>query len=814
MNPKVEVDNHFSRKYRVNHLMKNKIERARKYYQVLSVLIILFASIVSFSSLAFQSQTERLQNIRQTMEKLRQEMQIPGMALVIVKDDEIILAEGFGYADVENKTPVSPQTNFAIGSTTKAFTATLAAMMVDDKSMLWDDKVTDYIIWFKPELGEETGNLTIRDMLSNRSGLARNDALWVSGNVTREDILRESMDAIPLGKFRKSFHYNNVLFSAAGEATARAAKAISWDSLLQERIFKPLKMNSSTSLNDQSVNMALGYRWLEHSQSYELLNKKNLDNIAAAGGIHSNIMDMANWLRFNLNRGSFEGTRLLSEPQFEQLWRPVIPVSKDKQYALGWFIDSWNGKKVVEHGGSIQGYAAQVALIPEEGLGFALLTNSTITPLQQGSMEVIWKGLLGSDNPKSNISQQNQLMQYTGRYVANFGPFKETVFTVQVNLHGELSVDIPGQKLYVLNEPDESGKWYLQLTDTIAVSFAQIENEQANLMRLHQSGMNFELPREGVLVQDDVDIAQYAPFIGQYTHEKLPQPITVLISNGRLAVDVPGQMVYELHPPQKDGHRNFRISDTLSAKFSLNSENKGDTVSIFSNGEKQLTAQRIDDAIEKPLPSHDDLMVLMNSKQKIATFRRWGASTMRAKVSMQQAGLSGSLVLHYELTDRYLSRIDFGKHGKISTFLNENYAAQRIFGEDTQLKGVYFEQVKKDHPLVSIDWLSYYDSVHIAERSNVRGRDVYLVELKKEGLPLTTAAVDTETGDIIQQHSRFLVQGAGSIPMTVTYSDFQEQDGIRMAKKMNVFNPNTGNMLIEYESLKTGQVFNPDVFTL
>lgn len=793
--------------------MKNKIVRERKYHRVLSILIMLFATIVSYSSLAFQSQTERLQNISQTMEKLRQDMHIPGMALVIVKDDRVILAEGFGYADVENKVPVGPQTNFAIGSTSKAFTATLAAMMVDEKSMLWDDKVTDYIRWFKPELGEETGNLTIRDMLSNRSGLARNDALWVSGTVTREDILRESMDAIPLGKFRKSFHYNNVLFSAAGEATARAANARSWDSLLQERILTPLKMHSSTSLNDQSVNMALGYRWREDSESYEQLNKKNLDNIAAAGGIHSNAMDIANWLRFNLNRGSFEGKRLLSESQFEQLWRPVIPVSKDKHYALGWFTGSWNGKKVVEHGGSIQGYAAQVALMPEEGLGFALLTNTTITPLQRGSMEIVWKGLLGAHETNSPASNQSQLKPYTGRYVANFGPFKETFFTVQVNQHGELSVDIPGQKLFVLNEPDKTGKWYFQLTDTIAVSFAQIENEQANLMRLHQSGMNFELPREGVLVQGDLDIAEYTPFIGRYTHEKLPQPITVLISNGRLAVDVPGQMVYELRPPQEDGHRQFRISDTLSAKFTLNSENKGDTVSIFSNGDKQLTAKRIGDGIEKALPSLDDLIVLMNTEQKIATFKKWGASTIRAKVTMQQAGLSGSMVLHYELSDKYISHIDLGKHGQISTVLNENYAAQRIFGEETQLKGVYLEQVKREHPIVGIDWLSYYDSVQVVQLSNVRGRDVYLVELKKEGLPIVTTAVDAETGDVIQQRSRFLVEDVGSIPMTVTYTDFQEQDGIRMANKMNVFNPNSGNMLIEYESLNTEQAFNSDVFS-
>lgn len=786
-----------------------------KHCRSVSTIILMFLTLTfSIAGSARETSSDNLDALKNSLEQLRQDLHIPGMALVIVKDDEVIFAEGFGFANIENNIPVTPKTNFAIGSTTKAFTSTLIAMMNDDKKMSWDEEVTTYIDWFRPNLGENTGLLTIRDMLSNRSGLSRNDILWANGQVSREDILKEAMKALPSSAFREKFNYNNVLFLASGLATANAAEADSWDSLLQKRILGPLNMSTSSSINDQVKNLALGYQWDNNNQRHELLSKRNLDNIAPAGGLHSNAIDMANWLRLNLNKGEFEGHRLVSVAQFEQLWRPAISLTTDYHYGLGWFIRDWKGNKVVEHGGNIQGYSAQVALMPDKNIGFALLTNVSMTPLQEGSMDIIWSSLLDEPQQEIETLSTTDLATYTGRYLANFGPFKDVHFSVQVNSEGDLSVDVPGQRVYVLNPPNESGKWYFKLTDTIAVSFDVFENGQHNLMRLHQNGMNFELLREGFSPQPETNIEELTPLVGRYHHDNLSRPLRVLISNGRLAVDVPEQMVYELELPNSDGFRHFRISNTFAAKFTIDSNGIGEAVSIFRNGQKQITAERVATNSQKTLPSLEELLVLMKSEEKKSAYEKWGATTITADVSMKQAGISGQMLFHYQEPNMFAQHFDFGRFGKTSTVLNGSYAATKGPGPYKELKGIYLEQVKAEHPRVNVDWLSYYDSINVVDVVTVSGRKAYSVELVKESLPLTTVAIDSATGDILERRGRVVIEDVGTIPITVTFDDFQMKDGVRIPFRANVFTPANGNMLIEYTSIETEQQFSSDVFTL
>ena len=791
--------------------------KTKKYLQTqISVTCALLISLVSITTYAEQSVDERLESITESVEQLRQELHIPGIALAIIKDDKVILAKGFGFRDVEGKILVTPETNFAIGSTSKAFTATLVGMLNDQGKLSWDDKITQYIEWYKPNLNDETGNLTIRDMLSHRSGLARNDILWVNGKVGREAILKESLDAEPLDDFREKFNYNNVLFLASGMASADVAGESDWDSLLDKRLLTPLQMKSTTSRNDKATNMAFGYRWNEHDAVYERLDKKNLDNISPAGGIHSNALDMAQWVRFNLNKGTYEGKRLLSEEQFNQIWSPSISITQGMDYGLGWFLRDWKGRKVIEHGGNIQGFAAQVALMPEENLGFVLLTNVTATPLQQGSMEVIWEGLLGDEAEAKTPASENDLSQYVGKYVANFGPFKDTSFTVQVKDDGTLAVDVPGQQLYALNSPDESGKWYFKLTNTIAVSFSDIENNKANLMKMHQSGMDFELPREGVVLKAEVDLAEFSALLGDYSHPKLPRPMKALIQNNRLAIDVPGQMIYELHLPNEDGYRNFRINSALSAKFNTTDNGKIASLSVYKDKNEQLTAKRVETTNDskETLPTVAEILKLMKTEEKLAVYKASGGVSISAKATMLQAGVTGKMSINYEGTDRFSQFFDFGDYGTITTVLNGNFAATKGIQPYTEFKGVMLEQVKNDHPISAIDWLSHYDSMKVTEKRIVDDRAVYLVELREKDLPLSTIAVDVETGDVIKRRGGLIIQDIGTIPIVITYSDFRTFNGIRAPYKAKFFNPMNGNILIEYESIEINKQFDESAFTL
>ena len=185
--------------------------------------------------------------------------------------------------------------------------------------------------------------------------------------------------------------YNPAMFS-----TVEAKQ--SWDELLEAKIFMPLGMSNATSIFEKAQQhplMAKGYTWKEVEQVHERLPMRNLNRIAPAGGINANVLDMANWVRLHLNHGEFDGKRLISEEQLNETHSPQIKIADGMAYGMGWFLRSWEGKKVVEHGGNIDGFGAQVAMLPEENIGFVLLTNLTASPLQQMSVNMVWDHLQG-----------------------------------------------------------------------------------------------------------------------------------------------------------------------------------------------------------------------------------------------------------------------------------------------------------------------------------------------------------------------------------------------------------------------------------
>ena len=179
---------------------------------------------------------DRLERLVDRLEQHRREFHIPGMAIAVVMDDEVVLARGFGVKDVQTQQPVTDQTLFAIGSTTKAFTAALIGMLVDEGRMSWDDPVTKYLPYFELEVDTGDEVVTIRDLLCHRTGFTRMSLLWAANRVGREAVLRAATRAEPWAGFRERFLYNNVMYLAAGEAAGAAAGA-DWDALLGERLF-------------------------------------------------------------------------------------------------------------------------------------------------------------------------------------------------------------------------------------------------------------------------------------------------------------------------------------------------------------------------------------------------------------------------------------------------------------------------------------------------------------------------------------------------------------------------------------------------
>ncbi|MBS1788139.1 MAG: serine hydrolase [Acidobacteria bacterium] len=323
--------------------------------------------------------------------------QTPGAAIVVVKGDQIIFIKGYGVRDLKTKESVTPDTVFAIGSTTKAFTTAAMAMLVDEGKMSWDDPVRKHVPYFRLSDPLANENVTMRDIVTHRTGLIRHDLLWYGSPWSRDEIVRR-IGFVPLTYgFRTTFQYQNIMFLTAGLAVGNAS-SLSWEEFIQRRIFDPLGMKSaslSTSIAEKSPDHATPH--LKRGATIEPMPWRNIDNVAPAGSINASVRDLSNWLQLQLNEGVVDGKRLISSANVREMhtpqmvirnegrWQLFFPPSETSQlsYGLGWFINDYRGRKLVMHGGTIDGFRASIVLVPSSKLGVAVLTNLNGTQMPE-----------------------------------------------------------------------------------------------------------------------------------------------------------------------------------------------------------------------------------------------------------------------------------------------------------------------------------------------------------------------------------------------------------------------------------------------
>ena len=315
------------------------------------------------------------------------EWEVPGLAIAIVKDDRIVFAKGYGVRELGGTAAVDDHTLFAIGSSSKAFTAAALAMLVDEGKIKWDDPVTKYLPGFQLFDPYSTRELTVRDLVTHRSGLERGDLLWYASPYDRNEVLRRVRFLKPSWSLRARYGYQNIMFLAAGQIQP-SVLGKEWDDVVRERIFVPLGMNKSNT----SIRKFAGIDNVAspHSKIDDKLQKvawRNIDNIGPAGSINSNVTDMAQWLRMHLGGGMYEKKKVLSAASVKEMQTPqtiiriegqnerLYPEAHFLNYGLGWFLSDFRGRKLVEHGGAIDGMRSAVGMLPEEKLGVVILTN-------------------------------------------------------------------------------------------------------------------------------------------------------------------------------------------------------------------------------------------------------------------------------------------------------------------------------------------------------------------------------------------------------------------------------------------------------
>ncbi len=324
---------------------------------------------------------------------------IPGAVLAIVRDDRIIYMQPMGLRDIEHNLPVTADTLFPIGSCTKAFTSMEIARSADRGLLSLDDHPRKFLPYLKLADPEADAQITIRDMLSHRTGLkAYADLAAEPGVLTREEYIRAATSAKPAVKFRTKFQYSNAMYAAAGEIAGRVNHS-TWEAIIANDLFKPLGMTSSISVIAEmlkSPDHATGYVF---GQSYRAVPApKSLTALAPGGAIASSARDMTQWLRM-LSGG---GRGFISPARFRDLTTPLIAVNPTTSYALGWAVYDWQGLRVIEHNGGSDGISALVSFIPEKHLGFVFLANTSsnaMTKVSNGAARLLYPLLLGQKTP-------------------------------------------------------------------------------------------------------------------------------------------------------------------------------------------------------------------------------------------------------------------------------------------------------------------------------------------------------------------------------------------------------------------------------
>ncbi len=434
----------------------------------------LFISFISFA----QTKPVDLTKLDTYIEQSIKDWGLPGLSIAIVRNDSVLFSKGYGIKSIDKSetdpyNKVDDHTLFAIASLSKAFTAASIGILVDDKKLKWDDKVTDYLPYFQMYDPYVTREMTIRDLLSHRSGLETfsGDLVWWGTTHSRKEVIESVRYLKPPFSFRSKYGYQNLMFLTAGEIIP-AVTGKSWDDFVLDSIFVPLGMtetNTSVTQLKPGVNFATPH--LKWNDKLITIPYRNVDNVGSAAAINSNVSDLSKWMRMWLRKGD---NSVVSDNIRHEVWTPqtILPISKRglealpsrhfMSYGMGWFMFDYHGRKILNHSGGMDGMISYLVLVPEEKFGFVILSNSYETPSGALVYKILDLYLAGIDRDwcgeslvqvkkaeeqskeatkkaeqdrNKNSKPSLELAEYTGRYHSN--------------LYGDVAVVLKNKNLVV-----------------------------------------------------------------------------------------------------------------------------------------------------------------------------------------------------------------------------------------------------------------------------------------------------------------------------------------------------------------------------
>lgn len=395
------------------------------------VILITVTCLLLFSPVSAQIDTKPLDKY---FAQALSDWEVPGMAIAIVKDGEMIFAKGYGVLEEGKKKKVDEHSMFAIASNTKAFVSAALAHLVWEKKISWNDQVVKHLPYFELYDAYSTHETTLRDILSHRVGLGSysGDVIWYKSEYRAEDVIKHVKYVPQAYSYRAGFGYSNLMFITAGEVI-KSVTGMPWDEFVERHFLMPLDMNRTvTSVHKLAgmKNVASPHKTIEGKITP--IPFAAWDNSGAAGGIISNVEDLSKWMILQMNNGLSGADTLFSPNSQVDMWTPHnnyrislssqknIPSKHFSGYGLGWGLSDYAGRKMVSHGGAYDGMYSRITMIPEEKVAVVVLTNSMTsisTPITMKAIDVLL-GVGERDWSKEALPRTKKYAEYKRERVA------------------------------------------------------------------------------------------------------------------------------------------------------------------------------------------------------------------------------------------------------------------------------------------------------------------------------------------------------------------------------------------------------------
>ncbi|MDA2931506.1 serine hydrolase [Acidobacteria bacterium AH-259-O06] len=590
-------------------------------------VVLLFFVLVFYSSFAYSQQRsddpvantlKALEGYEEIVNQALSDFNVPGAAITVVAGGKVVYAKGFGFRDFEAQKPMTPNTLFAIGSTTKAMTATVLGMLVDDGKLDWDKPLRNYLPTFRLSDPVISERITPRDLVTHRSGLPRHDLLWYNNNESTRAELVERLAHLELSAdLRERFQYNNLMFMTAGFLAGQLTSQ-TWEQVMRERLFEPLGMmrtNVSVAQSQKDDDFAYPYR-RNDEQEIERIPFRPIDLIGPAGSVNSSVNEMSRWLLFNLRSGRVDDQQLINPATLADIQSPHMttgqtpdrPEISQSTYGMGWRIDTYRGHRRIGHGGGIDGFITSVMFFPDDDLGLVSFNNSQsgISSLINqhaadrilGLESIDW---LGEDKEKREkrlkveeegkkrkeatkvpgTQPSHPLSAYTGDYQhPGYGTLKITLVhdALELTYNGIVS-PLEHWHYDVWNGPEtdddptfENDKFLFR--SDVDGNIAAVES-------------TFEPRAAPIVLKKRPDVRLFDPeylrrFVGMYVTVDETKLI-VDLAGGVLTVTIPGQPTYTLEP-EISGRFVLQEARTVSLEFVLEDDEEVTKVLLHQPG--------------------------------------------------------------------------------------------------------------------------------------------------------------------------------------------------------------------------------------